>query len=67
MCLLTNESYKTFQMGFSLGLLGHAPGVMLGSQNLNFLNLVMWHIKLKGMDDQQTRIQMKNFTLGFNW
>ena len=26
MCLLTNERYKTYQMGFSFGRLGHAPG-----------------------------------------
>ena len=30
MCLLTNERYKTYQMGFSIGRLGHAPGVGLG-------------------------------------
>ena len=29
MCLLTNERYKTYQMGFSFGHLGHAPGVEL--------------------------------------
>ena len=27
MCLLTNERYITYQMGFSFGHLGHAPGV----------------------------------------
>ena len=30
LCLLTNERYKTYQMGFSFGHLGHAPGVGLG-------------------------------------
>ena len=30
MCLLTHERYKTYQMGFSFGRLGHAPGVGLG-------------------------------------
>ena len=30
MCLLTNERYKTYQMGFSLGSLGHASGLPLG-------------------------------------
>ena len=30
MCLLKNEGYKTYQMGFSFGYLGHAPGVGLG-------------------------------------
>ena len=29
-CLLKNERYKTYQMGFSFGRLGHAPGVGLG-------------------------------------
>ena len=27
--LLTNERYKTYQMGFSFGRLGHGPGVEL--------------------------------------
>ena len=49
MCLLTNERYKIFYMGFSLGRLGHALGGLLGGQNFNFLNIVLWHIKLKGM------------------
>ena len=30
-CLLTNESYKTYQTEFSFGCLGHALGVGLGS------------------------------------
>ena len=29
MYLLTNERYKTYQMGFSFGRLGHGPGVGL--------------------------------------
>ena len=29
-CLLTNERYKTYQMGFSFDHLGYAPGVGLG-------------------------------------
>ena len=29
-CLLTHETYKTYQTGFSFGRLGHAPGVGLG-------------------------------------
>ena len=29
-CLLTNGRYKSYQTGFSFGLLGHAPGVGLG-------------------------------------
>ena len=28
-CLLTNERYKTYQTGFSISRLGHAPGVGL--------------------------------------
>ena len=27
--LLTNERYKTYQMGFSFGCLGHGPGMGL--------------------------------------
>ena len=30
LCLLTNERYKTYQMEFSFGRLGYAPGVGLG-------------------------------------
>ena len=30
MCLLTNERYKINWMGFLLGCLGHAQGVVLG-------------------------------------
>ena len=43
MYLLTNERYKTYQMGFSLGRLGHGPGVGLrgtvggGGQKIFFL------------------------------
>ena len=51
-CVLTNERYKIYQMGFSFCCLGHAPGVELwgagGAQvlkNLFFSNMVMWHIK----------------------
>ena len=29
MYLLTNERYKTYQMGFSFGRLGHCPGLGL--------------------------------------
>ena len=29
-CLLTNERYKTYQMGFSFSCMAHAPGVGLG-------------------------------------
>ena len=54
MCLLTNERYKTYNrwdfhwvcwvMPKGLRLLG------AGGQKFNFLNMVMWHIKLKGMN-----------------
>ena len=56
-CLLTKERYKTYKMGFSFGPLGHAcPRVWdlggAGGQKFNFLNMVMWHIKLKGMNSR---------------
>ena len=45
-CVLTNERYKTYQMGFSFCRLGHAPWVKLwnaegaqGGQNLFLLNI----------------------------
>ena len=53
MCLLTNERYKTYKTGFSIGPLGHAQGFGTwgaGGQKLNFLNMVLMHIKLKGMN-----------------
>ena len=52
-CLLTNERYKTYQTGFPFGPLGHAQGFgTLGAwgEKLNFLNMIMWIIKLKGMN-----------------
>ena len=30
-CVLTNERYKTYQTGFSLSCLGHAPGCDFGA------------------------------------
>ena len=43
----------TYLMGFSFCHQGHAPGVGLGGwglvKNLIFPNMVMWHIKLKGV------------------
>ena len=36
MCLLTNERYKTNQMGFSFSRLVHAPGVGLGGYRGGF-------------------------------
>ena len=57
MCLLTNERYKIYLTGFSFCPLGHAcPRVwelgVLGGQKFNFVNMVMWHIKLKGMSSR---------------
>ena len=55
-CVLTNERYKTYQTGFSFCHLGHAPGMglwgvlgCLRGQTIFFSNMVMWHIKWKGM------------------
>ena len=62
-CVLTNERYNTYQTGFSLSRLGHAPGVRLrgagGAQGVKknyFSNMVMWHIKSTGMT---SRIECK--------
>ena len=45
-CILTNERYKTYQTGFSLCSLGHAPGVGLwgaaGSQVVIKNNFQTW-------------------------
>ena len=54
-CFLTNERYKTYHTGFSFGRLGHAPGFGTwgaGGSKFNFLNMIMWHIKLKGMSSK---------------
>ena len=53
-CVLTIERYKTYQTGYIVYHLGHAPEVGLwgagGAQGVSlFLNMVMWHIKLTGM------------------
>ena len=51
LCVLTNERYKAYQMGFSFCYLSHAPGVGLWAlgvtrcQKIIFSNIVMWHIK----------------------
>ena len=55
-CVLTNERYKTYQMGISFCRLGHAPGVGL-----------WWHWGCPGGhvayqidgDDEQNRMQVK--------
>ena len=45
-CVLTNERYKTYQMGFSLCSLGHAPEVGLwgagGAQVVKKSNFQTW-------------------------
>ena len=55
-CVLTNERYKIYQTGFIIYHLGHAPGMRRwcargaqGGQKFIFSNIIMWHIKLKGM------------------
>ena len=47
-CLLTNQRYKTYQMRFSFGRLGHAPGVGLwGSGGLEgSKGALSWYEKL---------------------
>ena len=51
-CLLTNERYKTYQTGFSIGPLGHACPRVWDLGVLGVKNMVMWHIKLKGMSSR---------------
>ena len=61
-----NERYQKYKTRYSFGLLGHAPGVGLvgpGGQKINFLSMVMWHIKLKGMISRPGYTE--NFTLWF--
>ena len=62
-CVLTNERYKTIQMGFSFRCLGHASGVGLwalgvpGGQKTFFKH---GHVvyQIDG-DDEQNRMQLK--------
>ena len=50
LCVFLQIKYMyTKHFRFSFDHLGHALGVMLGGQNFNFLNKVMWQIKLKGI------------------
>ena len=54
MSVLTNKRYKTYQTGFALCHLDHAPGVgLLGvggaQEGQKNSNMVMWHIKSTGM------------------
>ena len=43
-----------------------APGALGRGQKFNFLNMVMWHIKLKGMSNRPG-YTAKNFNLRSNW
>ena len=68
-CVLTNERYKTYHMGFSLCHLGHAPGVGLWGAGcpwvIFFYSIkIMWHIKSTGMATEQNA--SKIFILGPN-
>ena len=62
-CVLTNERYKIYQMGFSFCPLGHAPGAGLwgarGAQGGQFFfkhGHVVYQID---KDDEQNRMQVK--------
>ena len=64
-CVLTNERCKTYQTGFSLCPLGHAPGVGLGgaggAQGVKFFFFFKHgHVvyQIDG-DDEQNRMQVK--------
>ena len=63
-CVLTNESYKTYQTGFSFCCLGHAPGVGLrgagGAQGVKNIFFKHGHVayQIDG-DDEQNRMQVK--------
>ena len=63
-CVLTNERYKAYQMGFSFCRLGHAPGGGLwgtwGAQGVNnyfISNMVNWHTKSTGMARNKNQIK----------
>ena len=58
---------KYFRLDFHFGHLGHAPGVMLGGQNLTFLNMVMWHISRPEYNEKFfRRIKLVTFERGQN-
>ena len=64
LCVITNERYKTYQMGFSFCRLGHAPevglmgaGVPRGSKK-NFFKHSHVTYQING-DDKQNRMQVK--------
>ena len=41
------------------------PGALVRGQKFNFLNMISWHIKLKGMSSRPG--SLKNFNLRSNW
>ena len=63
MCVLTNERYKTYQMGFLFCRLGHAPGVGLwgtgGTKGIKQFFFKHGHItyQIDG-DDEQNKMQV---------
>ena len=64
MCVLTNERYKTYQTGFSLCSLGHAPGVGLwGAGVPRWSKKVIFkhgHVAYQiDVDDEQNRMQLE--------
>ena len=64
MCVLTNERYKTYQMGFLFCPLGHAPGVGLwgagGAQVSKTFFFKHGHVVYQiDKDDKQNRMQVK--------
>ena len=71
-CVLTNERYKAYQMGFSFCRLGHAPGWDFGAlgrpgdQKLFDFKHDQLAYQID-RDDEQNRMQVKIFTLWSNW
>ena len=63
MCVLTNERYKTYQTGFSLCSLGHAPRVGLwgtGGSQVVKKKFKHGHMAYQiDKDDKQNRMQVK--------
>ena len=68
LCVLKNERYKTYQMGYTFCHLCHAPGMGLwcagGAQGVEKKNsiMIMWHIKSTGVFEQgaeQNRMQVQ--------
>ena len=62
-CVLTNERYKTYQMGFSFCPLGHAPGVGLmgtgGTQGVKQFFFKHGHVAYQiDWDDEQNKMQV---------